>query len=119
MNNDNEQPYVPQAGDTIRHEVWAPGDTALITAVGRTHMLLSRNGAPDREAWQIRNHWIKVETPLPLPEQWSNVYPDGFWQSHTTAMSARVNSHDGRIAVLHIWTDADGVDHAEILRIKQ
>jgi len=110
--------YTPKVGDSVRRASWMPSMHSVdVTAIGRYRFLgVDSDGEFPHD---LNGKWIKVETPLPLPEQWSNVYPDGFWQSHTTAVSAGVNSHDGRIAVLHIWTDADGVDHAEILRIKQ
>ena len=108
-------PYVPQVGDTVRHPAWR-SETVTVTAIGKRCLLAVDQN--DREfSYDISNSWVKVETPTPLPERWANVYPDGFWQSHATAMAARRNGHAARIAVLHIWTDTDGNDHADIERV--
>ena len=111
--------YIPQVGDRVRRSSWAETEWLDVLCVGGQQVFgIDNEGeewCPDLDG----DEWINVVNLKPLPERWSNVYPDGFWQSHTTAMSARVNSHDGRIATLHIWTDADGVDHTEIERVEQ
>lgn len=58
-----------------------------------------------------------VPTPTPLPDGWFNLYPrpqlPGLWPSRAVADS---QAGPDRIAVVHIWTDEDGVDRAEVIR---
>ena len=105
--------YVPQVGDRIRLQHWVH-DWIDVKYVSRELVIGVDGYGNERMPW-LSEPWVKAVEPL--PERWSNVYPDGFWQSHETAISARRNGHVGRIAVLHIWTDTDGNDHAEIERV--
>jgi len=107
--------YTPKVGDRVRHDAWGKGDTARVTAVGERKVLMVRGLLPEA-SWDICQRWHKVETPL--PEQWFNVYPGNIgWPAYSHGITAEESAGDHRIAVLHIWTDADGVDHAEIERV--
>ena len=118
MYNDNEQPYVPQVGDTVRRPLWAPStDPVEVTATGRRRFLgLDSSG---EYPYDIDGGWVKVVKPLPLPERWINTYANGRACAHFTRQEANHASMRERIAVLHIWTDADGNDHAEIERVER
>ena len=107
--------YVPQVGDTVRHPAW-PSETLAITAVGRDHLLaINEHGTEIK--YVLSDKWVKVETPTPLPEWWINVYPSNIGTCFPCRADAQRYVMSERIAVLHIWTDADGVDHAEIERV--
>ena len=117
MYNDNEQPYVPQVGDTVRHEFWQENDTAQVRGLSERSMLLQRSNATTETAWARGPRWIKVETPTPLPERWINVYLNGHTAAHDKKATAEHFALANRLVILHVWTDIDGNDHAEIERV--
>ena len=112
--------YVPQVGDTVRRDIWTdPCLSVKVTAVGRNRFL-AINAEDDELSYPTHLDWVwvKVETPAPLPDRWINVHPRGLGATYPpTQASANFGALPGRIAVLHIWTDADGVDHADIERL--
>ena len=111
--------YVPKVGDRVRAATWSARSYMDVVAVGQM-AVFGIDEVGDEWCPDLDREWIKVETPTPLPERWANVYPDGIWQDHKTALSANTNAtYRNRMAVLHIWTDADGVDHAEIERVER
>ena len=111
--------YTPQVGDRVRRESWSASTPSVdVTAIGSYRFLgVDRDG---EFPYDMDGEWVKVVEPTPLPERWANVYPDGVGLDYArrsgTDEVTRVNE---RIAVLHIWTDADGVDHGEIERVTQ
>ena len=60
-----------------------------------------------------------METPTPLPEVWANLDADGCLVNYSTRERADKFPNRDRVAVVHIWTDSDGVDHAEIERVTE
>jgi hypothetical protein len=115
------EPYVPVKGDWVRHPGWDEGETALVTAVGNRRLLASKMGLPE-EMWYLHNRWIKVAAPKPLPGSWYAVTSLGILSGikHSSAQRAlEYLSSQGPgsvIAALGLFTDADGKDHAEIIR---
>ena len=92
-------------------------------AADRRDARLAKSG--QRAIWP-EGHGVAViediPKPEPLPNRWVNLYDgDPFW-----GFPDRAAADDGegmkcgwtRIGVLHLWTDADGVDHAEIERVQ-
>jgi len=111
--------YVPQVDDRVRRYDWTNGNHMDVDYVGRT-IIAGTDRFGNEWSTGLDGDWIKVETPTPLPERWANVYPDGIWQDHKSARSANTNAtHKNRLAILHIWTDANGVDHADIERVSR
>jgi len=110
--------YVPQVGDAVRHEAWDSGSEAVdITAVGVRRFLAAVRGV--ESTYVIDEGWSKVETPTPLPERWINVYPNGHVAAHNKKATADHFALADRIILLHVWTDDDGVEHADIERVER
>ena len=73
--------------------------------------------------WSLKDDWIQVVQPEPLPETWAAVRVDGLHYRLENAtnfaqaekMSKRAYGRPS-LAIIHVWTDADG-DHAEIERV--
>ena len=103
--------YVPIKGDRIRRTRWLDVEYLDVIEVGRTQIFgVAEDG--DELMCPLDGEWIKVKTPRPLPEQWLNAYED--WASaYSTRELADGYAADHRIALVHIWTDADGVDRIE------
>jgi len=111
--------HTPEVGDRVRRASWVPSmDAVDVTAIGRYRFLgVDSDG---EFPYDIDDNWVKVIKPTPLPEQWLNVYPGNIgWPAYGHGFTAEECAGDHRIAVLHIWTDADGVDHAEIERVER
>ena len=108
--------YVPQVGDTVRHDAWSEGDTARVTAVGERKVLMVRGLLPEA-SWDLCHQWHKVVKPKPLPERWVNLTTRGLGNDYSSKADADEVAASHRLAILHIWTDADGVDHADIERV--
>jgi len=104
--------YVPQAGDRVQRASWYSHEHFDVTAVGRGYFL-GINDDGYESARSLSGEWIKVETPTPLPERWQNVSTQGFITTYRTNWDADRYAADDRIACIHIWTDADGVDRIE------
>jgi hypothetical protein len=109
-------PYRPVAGDRIRRPWWKPGHHRDVKHVGAFY-LIADNDLGDEVVDDVTGEWIKVETPAPLPETWLNVTTSGFGGSYVDRLAAEQFARGHRIAVVHIYTDADGVDHADIERV--
>jgi len=112
--------YVPQVGDTVRHPAW-PSEILTITAVGRHH-LLAVNEQGTEIKYVIAGTWVKVVKPTPLPYALINVHPaftSGSLWTRRDADRIAGQHPDHRIAVIHLWTDEEGVDHADIERVEQ
>ena len=104
--------YVPVKGDRVRRPAWSDAEYFLVLNVARnTFHCVDADGGE----WSITldGEWVKVETPTPLPELWINAYPDSYIRAHDTSTEAQRHALDNRIALVHIWTDADGVDRIE------
>ena len=104
--------YVPEVGDRVRLASWAETDWMVVLHVGGKSIFGIDN---DGDEWcpNLDREWIKVETPTPLPERWINAYPDGFATTYLTRAIADEYAGESRIALVRIWTDADGVDRIE------
>jgi hypothetical protein len=120
----NPWPYVPQVGDTVRKPAWVNDPHLWLQVVATNGPVFlanyASNGRPSSTSWGLGAEWVKVdwvEPPTPLPDAWINVYPGYLWSpfAYGDADRASGGALADRIAVLHIWTDADG-DHAEIER---
>jgi hypothetical protein len=117
--------YTPQVGDIIRREGWSSRESSM-TVVASTDDYLWLIGDDDkqpethwRRPWDWAGEWVKVEPVVPLPERWRNIYDDGAdTLAHRSRAKADSRASDGRIAVIHWWTDDDG-DHCEIERVDQ
>jgi len=109
-------PYRPVAGDRIRRPWWKPGHHRDVKYVGAFY-LIADNDLGDEVVDDVTGEWIKVEIPAPLPDQWSNVDRWGVTGTWCDRAGADEYAPDDRIAVVHIYTDADGVDHADIERV--
>ena len=111
--------YVPQVGDTVCRYDWPPNESIVVTAVGRDRFLALFDSGTE-VSYEIGGDWIKVVKPTPLPEQWINVYPGNIgWPAYSQGLTAEECAGDHRLAILHIWTDANGVDHADIERVSR
>jgi hypothetical protein len=108
-----------KAGDTVS---WSDGFTRTVEAV----VLFPITGVPvyrftngiELTVGHVDGSYQLVKPkPTPLPEQWMNVYAWGVGNDCDSRAEADDNVSAGRIAILHMWTDADdGTDHAEIIR---
>jgi hypothetical protein len=111
MNNE----YTPQVGDRVRRHYWRRGYID-VQHVGNAYFM-GINSAGEEVARRLDEDWVKVGTPAPLPDFWSNVDRwgvAGIWRDRAGADKYAIND---RLAVVHIYTDADGVDHADIHRV--
>jgi len=106
--------YTPQVGDRVHLYHWPKDYTAEVLFVGDRQVFLRDIGGQE-DSFYINLDWIKVETPSPLPERWINLY-ERCSVTHVSRRDASNGADDKRIAVIHIWTDKHGVDHAEIER---
>lgn len=104
--------YIPQVGDRVRHEEWDAGCWCDVLAIDGGD-IFARTELGDAEVWTMGDGWRKVEAPTPLPDAWFNTYATSGYE---TRQMADGWANDDRIAVVHIWTDADGNDHADIER---
>jgi len=115
--------YTPQVGDIVRSQHWYEFDHCEVLDVGREQMLIRRL-SDDREwAPLIDQEWVKVEPVKPLADRWYYSVGGGFLGgdrndgSAAEAMAVCLRRHDTEAdAVIHIWTDDDGTDHAKIVR---
>jgi hypothetical protein len=84
--------YVPAVGDMVRKPYWADAYEPLeVIAVGRsTFLTLTIDHSDIERQWSLKDEWVQVVKPAPLTETWE---------------------------IIHTWTDADGVDYAEIRRV--
>ena len=114
----SNEKYVPQVGDRVRWDWWGPDESLHVDFVGQERIFGTFNDGSEG-SYSLDCRWIKVETPTPLPDGCINVYASasGLWFSNRR--QAESYSRHGRIAVVHIWTDSDGVDHAEIERVAE
>ena len=106
-------PYVLVKGDRVRRESWGCGEYVDVDHVGRNVVVGIDECDSERTMVLSVGEWIKVETPTPLPERWINAYPEGYGSACWTRQSADRWADGTRIALVHIWTDADGVDRIE------
>ena len=105
-------PYVPQVGDRVRTARWSDTSYMDVIAVGQTAIFgIDEDG--DEWCPDLDVEWLKVETPTPLPERWLNFDSIGIQNNYPTRAQADAVAADDRIALIHIWTDADGVDRIE------
>ena len=100
-------------------------DCELGLFVGRTSDgdLVTEDRDGSLSTWKGSNRWFRLDpkpTPPPLPEYWMNYYAhNGWWGNHhKTEEAARDARARGCLAVIHVWTDDDGNDHAEIERVE-
>jgi len=109
--------YTPKDGDRVGRHDWRLGEFITVAAVGRERFLASF-GSGDEASHVIDSGWIKVEVPTPLPDCWYYVDRGGVvsYPCNTRAIAFDYPGMDA-LAVVHIWTDAYGVDHAEIERV--
>ena len=125
--------YTPQVGDRVRGGPGCPQYD--VSAVGR-HRFLAEvvNGDSDSPFSEvvlpINANWEKVETPEPLPESWIALIgsPDDPNYSYATKGGSSLEEavdyaatvfHDAPLlAVVHVWTDEQPTDHAEIERVE-
>ena len=110
--------YVPQVGDTVQHPVF-PSQALAVVAVGRHHML-AVNEHGDEVTYLLATKWTRVVKPTPLSNCWYYTTASGFLSYPKDSRAIALDHASGyAAAILHIWTDADGVDHAEIERIER
>jgi hypothetical protein len=115
--------YTPAVGHMVRQSGWGDADTLEVTAVGRFKFLtLTRDGLHE-QSWKLAGEWVQVVQPEPLTETWAALRSDGGTYlprsatNFATALAAyKAEWGNAPVAVIHIWTDADG-DHAEIERV--
>lgn len=117
MSTSMNDTYRPQVGDMVREASWT-SPAVEVMYVG-TNLFVGNDGTYE-DCWPLDNDWIKVEPKVPLPDRWVNVWNDGLGaSSNSTKEDADLFFHHGhRIAVIHIYTDAEGVDHADIERVQ-
>lgn len=60
---------------------------------------------------------VPIPQPTPLGDWWFNWYPDGARWGYNSEAEADSYGGASRIAKEHVWTDADGNDHAEVIRL--
>jgi len=104
--------YVPVKGDRVRRPAWSDAEYFLVLNVARnTFHCVDADGGE----WSITldGEWVKVETPTPLLERFMNLNADGTTYTYTSRAFADSYAGPSRIAVIYIWTDADGVDRIE------
>jgi hypothetical protein len=113
--------YRPQVGDLIKLSNWKSDDIVEVLYVGNRIMLTRDTKTGYESSFGIDvNEWIKVEKPIPLMEIWGNIYSGSSdIVTHSSLAAANRTADSDRLAILHIYTDADGVDQAEITRITQ
>ena len=104
--------YVPVKGDRVRRPEWVSRNHMDVLFVGG-QMVFGTNQSGFEFTSGVEGEWVKVETPTPLPETWMNAYPNGLATSYRTREIANDYADESRIALVHIWTDADGVDRIE------
>lgn len=114
--------YRPEVGDIVTAPLM--GYNIRVTAVGEEY-LLAKSCTPiegdddDESFWKIDDvgwEWIKVEPSRPLPERWWYIHCKDGRGSVSVASASPIRPQGPNVAVLHIWTDEHGVDHAEIER---
>ena len=133
--------YVPVKGDRIRRADWPTTEYLDVDYVGSSIIVGTDSSGDevtastgtewldvlcvggqqvfgidnDGDEWcpNLEGEWIKVETPTPLSEMWVNCYPNGHGSTFETRQDANNWASTNRIALVHIWTDADGVDRIE------
>ena len=103
--------YVPQVGDRIRLQHWVH-DWIDVKYVSRELVIGVDGYGNERMPW-LSEPWVKVEAPIPLPERFMNLNADGGGNTYTSRAVADFQALDHRIAVVRIWTDADGEDRIE------
>jgi hypothetical protein len=115
--------YTPAVGHMVRQSGWGDADTLEVTAVGRFKFLTLTLDGIQEQSWNLAGEWVQVVQPKPLTETWAGVAARGGTYSFMGATSAATAAVGCRqawgtspLAIVHIWTDADGVDHAEIER---
>jgi len=107
-------PYVPVKGDRVRRAGWDNPKYIDVDYVGRSVFVGYDENDNEHTMFLSIGEWIKVETPTPLPERWANFYPNkAVVLLHGARDRAEATATPGRIATVHIWTDADGVDRIE------
>jgi len=80
--------------------------------VGRT-LIVGIDEEGHERMMPLETDWVKVVKPTPLPNLWVNAYPTGEAYGWNTRARADGFARDGRMVLLHIWTDADGEDQME------
>jgi len=108
--------YTPKVGDRVRRAGFHHDQWFDVTAVGLVCFLGTESDGFE-SAEPIGADWVRVETPTPLPECWVNVTTTGLGNDWPTRAETDEVAGRNTVAVLHVWTDADGVDHAEIERV--
>ena len=104
--------YVPVKSDRCRRPEWASGNHMDVLFVGG-QMVFGTNQSGFEFTSGVDGVWIKVKTPTPLTQKWGNFYPNGAAHFYDRKAIADNYADDTRIALVHIWTDADGVDRIE------
>lgn len=130
--------YTPQVGDRVRDTGWRTTDDQrdlIVTGVGRHNF----TAVPvDSDPDDVRKErlvgfgewWEKVEMPKALPDRWIAVLGsheiESFYRWSSGHLSrpaaidyaATVFPESPLLAIVHVWTDEHGTDHAEIERVE-
>lgn len=105
--------YTPKVGDRVTSPQWPDGWWVDVEYVGRKSFIGVLEDGEEYSGW-VAAPWQLVERIDPLRDMWINVYGDqGCYYSYRTREAADRNAMPGRTALLHIWTDSDGVDRIE------
>ena len=113
--------YVPQVGHRARRTNWSDRLYMDVEYVGRSFVVGVDPDGREMTATlssTTSGEWVKVETPAPLADCWYYVTTAGFVSlpKDSRAIAIAIAAVHA-LAVVHIWTDSDGVDHAEIERV--
>jgi len=113
--------YVPQVGDRVRRTNWSDRLYMDTEYVGRSLVVGADPDGREMTATLSSTgggEWVKVVTPAPLADCWYYVTTAGRVSLPKDTRADAID-HAGMnvLAVVHIWTDSDGVDRAEIERV--
>jgi len=113
--------YVPQVGDRVRRTNWSDRLYMDVEYVGRSLVVGADPDGREMTATlssTTSGEWVKVETPAPLADCWYYVTKTGLVSPPKDSRAIAFDHAGVHVpAVVHIWTDSDGVDHAEIERV--
>ena len=114
--------YIPQPGDRIKRDKWRRDERWDVALVEGPHVLVYMRDDHDvlPEWHDLESHptagpWVKVETPEPLPERWIALDDSGYeldWSDTREGFDTHLGGL-GNLAVVHVWTDADGTDRQQ------
>jgi hypothetical protein len=118
--------YIPAVGHMVRKAHWGDVDELEVTAVGRFEFLTLTLNGRDEQSWKLASEWVQVVKPEPLTETWVCVSTQGVESLHNDRSANDAATAVEKcewvwfaqpVAVVHIWTDAEGADHAEVERV--